>query len=170
MLQHMPKAEVQASGARAARARMGFWRPDDLMDEDEGENWRRANMLLDTAESWSCGPARGAHGPAGAPVPRGRRRVSSTRSRCSSAAPVRPDRVRQSLSIYSAKDIGHMTTDDGIVTADCQFCGAHYEFDPETLGFEADPARRDDGQDGLISTGCGGVSRVPPQRRRRIST
>jgi len=23
------------------------------------------------------------------------------------------------------------------VTADCQFCGAHYEFDPETLGFEA---------------------------------
>jgi hypothetical protein len=40
------------------------------------------------------------------------------------------DRVRQSLSIYSAKDIGHMTTDEGIVTADCQFCGAHYEFDP----------------------------------------
>ena len=47
------------------------------------------------------------------------------------------DKVRQSLSIYSAKDIGHMTTDDGIVTADCQFCGAHYEFEPATLGFEA---------------------------------
>jgi molecular chaperone Hsp33 len=47
------------------------------------------------------------------------------------------DRVRESLSIYSAKDIAHMTTDQGIVTADCQFCGAHYEFDPETLGFEA---------------------------------
>ncbi len=27
-----------------------------------------------------------------------------------------------------------MTTDEGIVTADCQFCGAHYEFDPATLG------------------------------------
>ena len=48
------------------------------------------------------------------------------------------DRVRQSLSIYSARDIGHMTTDDGIVTADCQFCGSHYEFDPKTLGFEAE--------------------------------
>jgi molecular chaperone Hsp33 len=24
-----------------------------------------------------------------------------------------------------------------VVTADCQFCGAHYELDPETLGFEA---------------------------------
>jgi molecular chaperone Hsp33 len=30
-----------------------------------------------------------------------------------------------------------MTTDSGIVTADCQFCGAHYEFDPQSLGFEA---------------------------------
>jgi len=47
------------------------------------------------------------------------------------------DRVRQSLSIYSAKDIGTMTTDEGTVTADCQFCGAHYIFQPETLGFEA---------------------------------
>ena len=31
-----------------------------------------------------------------------------------------------------------MTTDDGLVTADCQFCGAHYELDPKTVGFEAD--------------------------------
>ena len=30
-----------------------------------------------------------------------------------------------------------MTTEDGLVTADCQFCGAHYEFDPKSLGFEA---------------------------------
>jgi molecular chaperone Hsp33 len=30
-----------------------------------------------------------------------------------------------------------MTTPEGIVTADCQFCGAHYEFEPSTLGFEA---------------------------------
>ena len=48
-----------------------------------------------------------------------------------------PEKVRESLSIYSAKDIRHMTTDDNQVTADCQFCGAHYTFDPETLGFEA---------------------------------
>jgi molecular chaperone Hsp33 len=45
--------------------------------------------------------------------------------------------VRQSLSIYSAKDIKYMTTDDGTVTADCQFCGSHYVFDPTSLGFEA---------------------------------
>ncbi|MGB0439000.1 MAG: Hsp33 family molecular chaperone HslO, partial [Paracoccaceae bacterium] len=50
------------------------------------------------------------------------------------------ERVRQSLSIYSAKDIGHMTTHDGKVTADCQFCGAHYELDPSSVGFEAKDA------------------------------
>ena len=60
------------------------------------------------------------------------------------------DRVRQSLSIYSAKDIRTMTTDEGIVTADCQFCGAHYEFDPKTLGFEAEKSV-DDGADGDAS-------------------
>jgi molecular chaperone Hsp33 len=31
-----------------------------------------------------------------------------------------------------------MTTPEGEVTADCQFCGAHYIFDPKTLGFEAE--------------------------------
>jgi molecular chaperone Hsp33 len=54
------------------------------------------------------------------------------------------DRVRQSLAIYSARDIDHMTTDQGTVTADCQFCGAHYEFDPKTLGFEAIKDTADD--------------------------
>jgi molecular chaperone Hsp33 len=46
--------------------------------------------------------------------------------------------VRQSLSIYSAKDIATMTTDEGTVTADCQFCGSHYIFEPKSLGFEAE--------------------------------
>ena len=35
-------------------------------------------------------------------------------------------------------DIAAMTTPDGKVTADCQFCGAHYEFDPSELGSGAD--------------------------------
>ncbi|MEP5011008.1 Hsp33 family molecular chaperone HslO, partial [Roseobacter sp.] len=47
------------------------------------------------------------------------------------------DRVRQSLSIYSVKDIQKMTTDQGRVTADCQFCGAHYDLDPKTVGKDA---------------------------------
>ena len=47
------------------------------------------------------------------------------------------ERVRRSLSIYSSKDIASMTTRDNVVTADCQFCGAHYELDPSELGMEA---------------------------------
>ncbi|MGB5836239.1 MAG: Hsp33 family molecular chaperone HslO, partial [Albidovulum sp.] len=47
------------------------------------------------------------------------------------------EKVRKSLSIYPAAEIRDMTTDTGIVTADCQFCGAHYEFDPLTLGSDA---------------------------------
>ena len=49
-----------------------------------------------------------------------------------------PDRVRSALYQYSAKDLTHMTDERGKLTADCQFCGAHYEFDPATLGFEAE--------------------------------
>ncbi|HUF87986.1 MAG TPA: Hsp33 family molecular chaperone HslO [Thermohalobaculum sp.] len=48
-----------------------------------------------------------------------------------------PERVARALAGYSAADIGEMTTEDGRVTADCQFCSAHYEFDPEMLGSEA---------------------------------
>ena len=45
------------------------------------------------------------------------------------------DRVRQSLSIYSAKDIEKMTTEDGRVTADCQFCGPTMILIRKPLGF-----------------------------------
>ncbi len=48
------------------------------------------------------------------------------------------EKVRNSLSIYSQKDLKHMYNDDGMVTADCQFCGSHYVMDPKTLGFEAE--------------------------------
>ncbi len=46
-------------------------------------------------------------------------------------------KVRQGLSIYSSKDIESMTTPSGVVTAECQFCGRGYEFEPSSLGFEA---------------------------------
>src|SRR3990167_5874068 len=56
-----------------------------------------------------------------------------------------PEKVVQAMSIYSAKDIKHMTTAEGVVTADCQFCSKHYEFDPATLGFDAVKAPGDAG-------------------------
>ena len=44
------------------------------------------------------------------------------------------ERVQAAMEQYSAKDIGHMTTEEGKVEAGCQFCGALYVFDPEELG------------------------------------
>lgn len=110
---------------------------DDILVGSEGEDWNRANKLLDTVEDIEL------VGPRVQPTELLVRLFHEERPRVFDAQPVQfgctcsPAKVRQSLSIYSAKDIAHMTLDDGTVTADCQFCGAHYVFDPATLGFEA---------------------------------
>ena len=62
--------------------------------------------------------------------------VQSVKFGCSCSA----DKVRSSLSIYSAKDLTHMTTEDGEIVADCQFCGAQYVMDPKTVGMDAKDA------------------------------
>lgn len=145
MLQHMPKAPLRATGGGSGEG--GLLAAEDLVSGDDGENWRRANLLLDTVEELEL------VGPSVAPTDLLVRLFHEEAPRVFDAQPVSfgctcsADRVRQSLSIYSAKDIRHMTTEEGIVTADCQFCGAHYEFDPLTLGFEAErPPGDDDGQ------------------------
>ncbi len=80
----------------------------------KSENWTRANILLDTVEELELiGPHRAADRPAGAAVSRRR----PARLRCAAGALRlhlfgRPG-ARQRLSIYSAEDIGDMTTDDG---------------------------------------------------------
>ncbi|GGL55389.1 Hsp33 family molecular chaperone HslO [Wenxinia marina] len=136
MLQHMPKASPLMSGGGSGEG--GLLGASDVLSGEEGENWSRANLLLDTVDALEL------VGPTVQPTELLVRLFHEEGPRvfdpqavefgCTCSA----DKVRQSLSIYSAKDIGHMTTDDGIVTADCQFCGAHYEFAPETLGFEAE--------------------------------
>ncbi len=139
MLQQMPKASPFAKGEEAS-GEEGLLHAVDLLDEEEGENWNRANILLDSVDDMEL------IGPVVQPTELLVRLFHEEQPRvfdpqsvqfgCSCTA----DRVRESLSIYSAKDIAHMTTDVGIVTADCQFCGAHYEFDPETLGKDATKA------------------------------
>jgi molecular chaperone Hsp33 len=136
MLQHMPKASplMEKDGPSGED---GLLAAEDILDADEGENWRRANMLLDTVDALEL------IGPTVQPTDLLVRLFHEEQPRVYDPQPVTfgctcsADRVRQSLSIYSAKDINTMATDEGIVTADCQFCGAHYEFQPETLGFEA---------------------------------
>lgn len=136
MLQHMPKASPFA--VKEGSGEGGLLAAGDMLDGDDEENWSRANHLLDTVEQMEL------IGPSVHPTDLLVRLFHEEGPRVYDAQPVAfgctcsEDRVRQSLSIYSAKDIRHMTTPEGIVTADCQFCGAHYEFDPLTLGFEAE--------------------------------
>lgn len=140
MLQHIPEASPFATDGGSGQD--GLLQAADIVQGDDKENWNRANVLLDTTDVLELiGPSlqpsellvRLFHEEAPRVFPEQAVRFGCT---CS------PEKVRQSLSIYSAKDIAHMTTDEGIVTADCQFCGAHYEFDPATLGFEAEEERR----------------------------
>lgn len=134
MLQHMPST---SGGTGEATGEGGLLGHADILDGAEADNWNRANLLLDTVEVLEL------IGPSVQPTELLVRLFSEEQPRvfdpqrvefgCSCSA----DKVRQSLSIYSARDIEHMVKDDGTVTADCQFCGAHYVFDPRTLGFDA---------------------------------
>ncbi len=135
MLQHMPKASpFVATGDGDGQ----ILSADDLVDGEEGENWGRVNILLDTVDDLEL------IGPSIQPTDLLVRLFHEEQPRVYDAQPVHfgctcsEDRVRQSLSIYSAQDIAKMTTDEGTVTADCQFCGAHYVLDPGTVGFDAD--------------------------------
>ena len=135
MLQHMPKASPFAK--QDATGEGGLLAAADLVSGDDAENWTRATMHLETVEETEL---------IGPHVTMNQllvRLFHEEAPRIFDALPVRfgctcsPEKVVQSMSIYSAKDIGHMTTVEGRVTADCQFCGAHYDFDPADLGFEA---------------------------------
>jgi len=101
------------------------------------ENWTRVNFHLDTVEDLEL------IGPSITPATLLTRLFHEENPRIFDAQRVEfgcscsEEKVRQSLSIYSAKDIETMTTEAGTVTADCQFCGAHYVLDAKTVGFDA---------------------------------
>ena len=137
MVQVMPKASRVDTG-EGGSGEGGLLAAGDLVEGDEEENWNRVNFHMDTVEELEL------IGPSVTPTELLVRLFHEEQPRVFDAQPVQfgctcsEDRVRQSLSIYSAKDIEKMTTEDGRVTADCQFCGAHYDLDPATLGFEAE--------------------------------
>jgi molecular chaperone Hsp33 len=135
MVQHMPVAPGQVA-AEAGSGEGGLLTHADILGGQQSENWNRVNILLGTVEEMEL------IGPSVTPTDLLLRLFHEEGPRVFEAQPVRfgcscsEDKVRQAMSIYSQKDIAHMTTPEGKVTADCQFCSAHYEFDPKTLGFE----------------------------------
>jgi molecular chaperone Hsp33 len=135
MLQHMPATEGVARDAGSGED--GLLTHADILDGVEGENWTRANALLDTVEELEL------IGPTVAPTDLLIRLFHEEGPRVFDAQPIRfgcscsAEKVRKSLSIYTGREIEKMLTPEGILTADCQFCGAHYAFDPKTLGSDA---------------------------------
>ena len=136
MLQQMPETGGRAGDAPSS--------DDGLMTADDvaalggrEEDWTRASLLMQTVETHELiGPhlaledllLRLFH----EEVPRVYRPQAVAFGCTCSAA-----KVEAALAQYSADEIAGMTTGDGRVTADCQFCSAHYEFAPEALGLEA---------------------------------
>ena len=139
MLQHMP-AVGGAVAAEAGTGEGGLLSHTDILAGDEAENWTRANLLLDTVEEIEL------IGPSVLPTDLLVRLFHEEEPRVFDGTQVRfgcscsAEKVRNAMSIYSQSDIKTMPTPDGTVTADCQFCGAHYAFDPKTLGFEGKDA------------------------------
>ena len=137
MLQHLPKASpLMAKDLPSSPD--GLLTADDLLSGDESaEDWNRVNILLDTVEEIELiGP--------NITSPELLNRLfheetprlfdpQTVRFGCSCGE----EKVRNTMSIYSQKDISHMFNETGMVTADCQFCGSHYELDPKSLGFES---------------------------------
>lgn len=143
MLQHMPQTGGVA--AEGGSGEGGLLTHADILSGAASEDWTRANLLLDTVETMEM------IGPSVAPTDLLVRLFHEESPRVFDAQTVRfgcscsEEKVRSTMSIYSQKDIARMTTDKGVVTADCQFCGAHYELDPKTLGFEAEGAAKNGG-------------------------
>jgi molecular chaperone Hsp33 len=136
LLQHMPKASPYAR--QGASGFDGLLAPEDMLEGANADNWRRAVMLLQTVEPTELiGPHVGVEQLL-------LRLFNDEDPRVYPAQPVRfgctcsPEKVIRSLAIYPASDIAAMITPEGTVTADCQFCGAHYEFDPSELGSRTD--------------------------------
>lgn len=137
MLQHMPKASPFAQKDEA-NGDDGLLAATDMLDPDEEDNWNRANVLLDSVEELEL------IGPVVSPTQLLIRLFHEEEPRVFEPHPVEfgctcsAERVASTLSIYSPKDLAHMTKDDGSITADCQFCGAHYVLDPATVGRDAE--------------------------------
>ena len=140
MIQHMPKASPFAAQAEGTGEML---QATDLLNEDEGENWNRVNILLDTVEEMEL------IGPQVPPNDLLLRLFNEEKPRVYDTQAIKfgcscsEERVRQSLSIYSARDIATMTTPEGRVTADCQFCSSHYDLDPASIGFESEDSARE---------------------------
>lgn len=137
MVQHLPEASPMMS-LKTDDTQARLLQAADLISKDTEEDWNRVNILLDTVEELEL------IGPSVTPIELLHRLFHEEDPSVKDPQVIKfgcscsEEKVRQTMSIYSQKDIAKMTAENGMVTADCQFCGAHYELPPKSLGFEAE--------------------------------
>lgn len=135
MIQHMPEASPSAP---LGAAKSG---PPAASEQADPEDWNRARILLDSVEQDEL------VGPGVSPLDLLVRLFHEDTPRVFDAQPVRfgctcsEARVRDCLSAYSGGEVEEMAVRDGKIIVDCQFCGARYSVDPDTLETEAGNAR-----------------------------
>ena len=137
MLQQMPQAGIGAPG-EGATGEGGLMTADDVAALGANEDaWARVNLLTQTVEAHEM------LGPHVSPETLVYRLYNQEIPHGSPPQPVRfgctcsAERVEAALVQYTAEEIAEMITEDGRITADCQFCSAHYAFDPAELDVEA---------------------------------
>ena len=138
MLQRLPTAGVSELFNDRPSLEKNFDKSSINLElyEDELENWSRVNILLHTVEKLEL------IGPLLTPNEVLKRlfhqealivfKPQKIKFGCSCSI----EKISNTLSIYSSKDINSMVNAEGKVTADCQFCGEHYVLCPNELGFE----------------------------------
>lgn len=134
MIQHMPKRSPLMKAASEPESDDGLMNANDIVDGDDEENWGRVNILLDTSRADELA------GPNVQPTDVLVRLFHEEAPRAFDPQPVTfgctcsEQRVKDSLAGYDPDELTDLITEAGTITADCQFCGKHYEFAPDALG------------------------------------
>ncbi|KMW58882.1 Chaperonin [Candidatus Rhodobacter oscarellae] len=132
MIQHMPKQSPFAAGASEGAETL--LTAKDLVEGEDGENWDRVNILLDTIDETEL------VGPILQPTDVLVRLFHEEQPRIFDTQPVSfgctcsEQRVKDSLAGTPVDELRELVTETGMITADCQFCGAQYAFSPESVG------------------------------------
>ncbi|MEM6670382.1 MAG: Hsp33 family molecular chaperone HslO [Pseudomonadota bacterium] len=134
MLQHLPDFGEGATPPDAPSGGDGLLSAQDIADMgDQPDNWRRANMLLDTVETMEL------IGPHVTPERLLIRLFHEEQPRVYPAQTVvfgctcSREKVVSLMAGYPETTVQDMVTEDGEIVADCQFCGAQYRFDLEEM-------------------------------------
>lgn len=131
MIQQIPKSSRPE--AEEAAPDDGLLRDKDLLSGDEAESWNRTKILMETAELTEL------VGPRVAPQTLLLRLFHEEAPRIFDAQPVRfgctcsREKVENIIAHYTEDEIHEATNPDGLITADCQFCGEQYHFDPKCI-------------------------------------